>query len=307
MTRRYAERPAKAFKKGRLHDLLRDLRRDREVDVKPDVWEEAESLLSPRDTSAGEEIAEASKTVYSMQDIDWEPGDDDTILKTPRSRGASRDQSVSFQKYQFRLFANADRNSHLNSGRDPNRKVGPQRWADANVKSSLAGDSVSLANVAQSMPKGFSVGVPSTSLDFVHVPRHPTPETAWVFSEIRLKDFIVWKIRDKALDEYEKDPKGIGLVRLFGSALKAYFNLYNFFLVGQTDEGFSEDNAFESIQNFWSSVAARKRARSRLIAEGIERYGLPPAGKPAPEDYDPGRVKRAWPVFSKVKARALNE
>ena len=279
--------------------------RPKQKGVTPDVWKQARKLLSAENEN--NEVVEED-TVYVLDDIDWEPGDDDPILKTPRSRGASRDQSVRFQKYQFRLFANSGRNSGRNTGRDPNKQMGQQRWADGSSDSSspLIADSVSFAAVAQSMPNAFSVGVPSTSLDYVHVLRNPTPETAWVFDEPRLKDFIVSKIPQKALDEYQRDSDGIGLVRLFGSALKAYFNLYNFFLVGQSDKGFSEDGDFESVWRFWSSEAARRRARSRLIAEGIERYGLPPEGKPAPEDYDPERVKRAWAIFCRIRAQALN-
>jgi hypothetical protein len=280
----------------------------------PNVWEEARKLLGEQAKTSPRQ-----ETHYSIQDIDWHPNDDavieDPIVKTSRSRGASRDKSVKFQKYAFKLFANADKHSGRNSGRDPNKSMGPQRWADGDQTApdrgiSVAGSSdrvQSIANVAQSMPKGFSTGVLSTDLDYLFVPREPTAETAWVFDEARFHDFIAWKISDEALSEYEKDSKGIGLVKLFGSALKAYFNLYTFFITGTSDKGFVEDrDAFGPVvHKFWSSPEARRRARSRLIAEGIGRYGTPSVPK-LPDGYGSDRSKKAWKTFKKMKGKVLN-
>jgi hypothetical protein len=251
-----------------------------------DVWAKAAEMLAPK------EIPEPEKpnpTRYSIGDIDAEPGDNDPIVVSPRSRKNGR---VVFQRYQFRLFPNSDRSSRANRGLSPHIWEGLKQHASTKA----------INEVAQAMPKAFSVGVPSPKFDFTNVPREPTPETAWVFNDARLRDFIVRKISDTTVSDYEKDPGGLGLVRLFGSALKAYVNLYTFFYVGMSDKSSMDDPDLAGPIGFWASATARRKHRSRLLAEGLELYGIPPEGKPL---QDQKRTKRVWPIFMRVFRRAV--
>ena len=299
--------------------------RPRQLRKGADVWRQAADILAATSKTPTTPPSEPQPTHHWIADIDWQLGDDDPdpIVKSPRSRKGN-DNGVRFQRYQFKLSTRSGWGSRWNRGFSPTRytgngdqtvdRGGARTPDELDEKEGAKEESrerngdiaanrdkpISIAAAAQSMPKGFSTGVLTSSFDFTNPPRQPTTETAWIYNDNRFRFFIVRKISREALAAYERDPTNMmGLPRLFGGAIKAYVNLYNFFRIGQSDQGFLDDPDLAHVR-LWLTPKGRRSHRSRLCQEGLELFGLPPVGKPVPDDYDETHVRLVWPILMKV-------
>lgn len=264
---------------------------------------------------------------YEIDGVDAEPWDDQVFKKV---RERKYDGPPRFQRYQFRLFPTGSRNSLGNKGRSPDVDFGNQLLSlrqngTVPEPSDASGPAPQKTSVSDHIPEliqslrqegaasafdamrgGLSTGVPSSKFDYTQIPREPTERTAWVFDDARFQDFIARRIQDDAIAEFEKNPniESKQLVKMFASALKAFFNLYIFFKIGISDAGFMDvtDMELRNPRGFWTSVGSRKMHRCRLLAEGLERYGTPKNPKDVP-DANPERTARLWPIFKKIVRR----
>jgi hypothetical protein len=337
---------------------LRDLAQKQTARRGKDIWDEARNLLAAQKEEEGAEAKITNENGaeqpiqeedYGIDDVEAGPLDDKVFkydpnpenngLKKVRLRGYN---TPHFQRYQFRLFSTASASSPGNRGNSPNVDSANQAYqqhqqADGRVHSAISDSlpelvqslpTAGISTIAQSMPAGFSVGTLSSKCDYTEVPRIPTERTAWVFDDTRFHDFIVRRITDKAVTEFETNPdmRPKEVAKKFASALKAYFNLYHFFRLGKSDKGSmdSGDPDLKIPRGFWTSAGARTMHRSRLLAEGFERYGSPleksggeedsdvekpevenvePGGGKEVADANPERTHRIWPLFMKVVRR----
>jgi hypothetical protein len=282
---------------------------------KKDVWAEAAELLAPKaiekpqadpvpDNGGNndvEEQKESDELDLEMELIDADPFDDAPIN---RRRGFGRPY---FQRYQFYLpVRGGGRQRRTIDAFDPGQRPGHSPVLDYVPEAVGLFLTGGIADAAQSMSKGFSVEHLSKKFDYLHVPRQPSPQTAWVFDEVRFKDFIVRKIDDKAVAYFEQNPNEDPeneselkkLAHAFGLSLKAFFNLYHFFRIGYSDKGFMEEPDLKIPRGLWTSETSRQRHRSRLMEEGAALYGTP--DHPVPLQ-DQERTNRLWPVFEKVR------
>ena len=259
-----------------------------------------------------------------LEEEGWEPGDDQPVLVSDRARGRNTGP-VRFQRYQFRLRTTGVRNARWDRGTDPaiygnmassahvrqsEMDVEGAQTADLYRASSL--DSgltpqtkapVNIGTVAQSMPKGFSTGVLSASLAYTDIPREPTPETAWVFSDQRLKFFISTLISDDVLHAFDmENPQSL---KPFARALKAYVCLWFYFRVGKTSKATLSDPDLFRLR-LWRTTNALKRYRVRVANQGLEMFGTPADPKLEFDDYDQGRVKFAWDAVTDLYRSKIN-
>ena len=308
------------------------------------VWKKAAELLTYQQISKETEDSESEpepepsdedvlEEGLGLEFVGHELGDDQTLKKF-RERIYSGPPV--FQKYQFRLNATAAASSKGNRGGDPNAYFGDrlETMANTGVDVDLMYGSSSkniekpsgIAAAADAMGKGFSTGVLSSKFDYTEVPRELTARTAWVGDERRFHDFIARKITDEAVSKFEAlldaEQKGAAklfglkdVAKLFGLALKAYINLYEFFNMGMSDAAlaklmipsglWSGDNGKDNPNSKFQG--SRRVERSRLLAAGFELYGSPSDNLPFPSDSDEARTKRIWPIFMKAVRRVFRE
>jgi len=266
-----------------------------------------------------------------LEEEGWEAGDDQPVLVSSRARGRNSGP-VRFQRYQFRLRLTGDRNTRWDRGTDPAiygnmassvhvrqsgmdaegaqtadlHKQGGVVESDFNVDAKAKSGTVapvSIGAVAQSMPKGFSTGVLSASLAYTDIPREPTPETAWVFSDQRLKFFVSRLISDDALHAFDmENPQSL---KPFARALKAYVCLWFYFRVGKTSKATLSDPDLFRLR-LWRTTNALKRYRVRVANQGLEMFGTPADPKLEFDDYDQGRVKFAWDAVTDLYRSKIN-
>lgn len=264
-----------------------------------------------------EELDQVQADFYRhLENEGWEPGDDQPVLVSSRARNRNSGP-VKFQRYQFRLRTTGDRSARFDGGANPAiydsmaaskqlRDSGmdtegastSQLHSDANKnEGKIASDPVSIANVAQSMPKGFSTGVLTDSLEYTDIPREPQPETAWVFNDPRFKFFVSRLVPDAAFNfRHTKDWEPM---KLLSRAVKAYACLHLYFRVGRQDKTVLSD-AELSRAGLWKSANALKRYRCRLMKDGLALFGTPADPRDIEEPYDPERVAGAWNLVLRV-------
>jgi len=264
-----------------------------------------------------------------LEDEGWEPGDDQPVLKS--SRGRNRNGGpAQFQRYQFRLRTTGDRNARWDHGVDPAifgsmssfaqvrdsgldsegstaelYSIGAKAEAEfnADTKAKTGASAVTIANVAQSMPKGFRTGVLSNSLMYADIPRESREKTAWIFSDVRLQYFVSRFVSDEALRGF--NPNDTRTFKPFARALKVFVCLWLYFRVGKTSKATHDDPALARLR-LWKSTNALKRYRCRVVQEGLKLFGSPADPKLEFEDYDPERVKATWVVVLRLYRSKLH-
>ena len=225
------------------------------------IWEQASEMLRQEEEKKSwytpcESADDTPEIIYCLEDCDYLPGDelgDDDEDATPAGDNGTPstkkkavdlypDAKIHFQKYQFdpglkRGGVTLARSlpDHIFEALKLHQAVvgpaaiasGQSSWGQTTTArkfiESVAGDSDEDAE-----NKNLGFGLEPEYKSTIAVPREPTPQNAWVFSEERYWDFIVRLIDDKKLKLYEKDPDNlVGIAQLFKRALKAHYNLFS--------------------------------------------------------------------------------
>lgn len=253
----------------------------------------------------------------------WEPGDDQPVVVSSRGRNRNRG-SEHFQRYQFRLRSNGDKNARFDRGADPAiygnlaaskqvresgldaegaetkslHKASGKAESDFVDQVKFSPSPVTIAAVAQSMPKGYSVGVLSSSLQYADIPREPTASIAWVFSDVRFKYFISRFVSDDALRAFDiDDPQTL---KPFARSLKIFACLWFHFRLGKTDKSVILDDPDLRRLRLWRSTNALKRYRCDVLKEGLALFKTPAEGRTEFEDFDLEKVNAVWSAVQKI-------
>jgi|HubBroStandDraft_6_1064221.scaffolds.fasta_scaffold01344_19 hypothetical protein len=288
---------------------LTALLKEQEEDARRDARAKAEA------SDEEEEDSKPERIYYDLGNIDYHLGDEDPITKVAGFN--IPDSALAFQKYQF-----DPRFKRCGSGAKTVKwtdkyALGPMidssSWGTITPFSEAAQSMISSQGenqLRQSQAKGLMIM--DEYFNFIGEPRKAVEESAWIFDDLRFRDFIIRQVEQEDVDWYGKNPKADldDIAWRFGRPLKTFFGVYHFFRAGMADKEISDAEGVTIPAGLWkrgkdgTDIAARTRDRAYMMGKGFELYGCGPVGK----DLDPGTVTRSrylWPFFESVRKEIL--
>jgi hypothetical protein len=251
---------------------------------------------------------------YDLAKIGYELGDEDPITKTAGFNVP--DSALRFQRYQFDpRFGRSIPAKNVKW--EDKHALGPavptSSWGEIHSYSEAAGSLIASQNDGQAQQQLKQLAkqgmmIMDDYFNFVGEPRKADEESAWIYNDLRWRDFIVRQVEPEDVDRYGANPDADleTIAWWFGRPLKTYFNLYSFFRGGMADKEISDAEGITIPAGMWTigsdgtDIAARIKDRARMMGEGFKLYGC----GLAPKDLDPDTLERSmrlWPFFERVR------
>jgi hypothetical protein len=229
---------------------------------------------------------------YDLGSIGYELGDEDPITKVTGFN--IPDSALRFQQCQF-----DPRIKRSSSGKTV-------KWDDRYAVGPMPSPSSWGTIPHHGVKTGLTIM--DEYFNFIGQPRKAVEESAWIFDDLRFRDFIIRQVEQADVDWYGANPKAEldDIAWRFGRPLKTYFGLYYFFRAGMTDKEISDAEGSTIPAGLWrkgtdrTDIAARTKDRARMMAAGFDLYGCGPVGKNLNRD----TVERAdyfWPFFEEIR------